>query len=81
MQKDGNRRRRGRPKAEWQRKLLTLKNHEDKEITLTQLEQMTGQSRLRLSQTLTRLVESRRESVFQTKDLYLAIKEKLEEGG
>ena len=61
-------------------KILKLKNHKNKEITLTKLEQITGQDRKNIAQTLARIVKSRRESVYQTQDLYEAMKNKLEGG-
>ena len=70
---------RGRPKAGWQRKLLKLKNHTDKEISLSQVEQITGTNRRNLSQALSKIIKSRREAIYNTQDLYQAIKQKLKE--
>jgi hypothetical protein len=69
----------GRPKAEWRKKLLELKNHTDEEISLTQLEAIAGGKRTSLSQTLSRIVTSRREAIYKTQEVYEAIKKKLEE--
>ena len=66
--------------AEWQRKLLQLKNYQNKEITLSEMEQMTGMERGNLSRTISRLVKGRREAMYNAKDVYEAIREKLKEG-
>lgn len=68
----------GRPKAEWQKKILKLKNSKERTTSLDQLEEMTGVDRRNLSCTLSRLVESKREVLYNTQELYEAIKKKLE---
>lgn len=70
----------GRPKAEWQRKLLDLKNHQNKEITLAELELKLDLDRKLISQTLSRITTARRDILYDTQKLYNAIKEKLKEG-
>lgn len=70
----------GPPKAEWQRKLLELKNHTETDITLTQMEELTGMERGNLSRTLSRMVKGRRDAIYNANDVYEAIKEKLEGG-
>ncbi len=70
----------GRPKAEWQQKLLELKNHTETDISLTKMEELTGMERGNLSRTISRLVKGRREAMYNANDVYEAIKKKLEEG-
>jgi len=70
----------GRPQASWQRKLLALEDYRNKEISLSQVEKITGTNRRAISQALSKIVRSRREAMYNAKDLYQAIKKKLEEG-
>lgn len=64
--------------ATWQTKLLQLENYQHEEITLSEMEQMTGMERGNLSRTISRLVKGRREAVYNANDVYEAIKKKLE---
>ncbi len=68
----------GRPKAEWQKKLLELKNYTETNISLTEMEEMTGMERSNLSRTLSRIVKGRRDSIYNANDVYKAMKKKLE---
>ena len=69
----------GRPKAEWQRTILDLlQKHSDSIISLSQLEQVVDTDRYNVSRTLTRIVQSKKESVYQTQELQEALKKKLE---
>ena len=70
----------GRPKAEWQRKLLDLKNHHNKEISLAELEQKLNLDRKLISQTLSRITTARKDVLYDTQELYAAVKKKLEGG-
>ena len=70
----------GRPKAEWQKNLLKLKNLKKKEISLSQLQKITNLNREYLSQSISRLVsKSRKETYYNTQEIYEAIKNKLQE--
>jgi hypothetical protein len=69
---------RGRPVAEWQKNLLTLKSRKSNEISLSQLESITKINRRHLSQSLSRMIQStRKETFYNTQDLYEVIKNKL----
>ncbi len=68
----------GRPKAEWQKKLLDLKNHKNKEISLAELEKKLDLDRKLISQTLSRITTARKDILYDTQKLYAAIKKKLE---
>lgn len=71
----------GRPKAEWQRELLNLKNHKDEEITLSEIAEKLGRDRKFIYQTLYGIVHGRRDYIYKTQELYQAMRKKLEEGG
>ena len=64
--------------AAWQKKLLQLKNYKSEEVTLSEMEKMTGMERGNLSRTISRLVKGRREAMYNANDVYQAIKKKLE---
>ena len=68
----------GRPKAQWQREILKIKDSKHSYISLSQLEQMTGTNRRNLARTLSEIVTSKREVLYDTKELYAAIEKKLE---
>ena len=71
---------RGRPLASWQTKLLSLKARKSNEISLSQLESITKIDRRHLSQSLSRMIQStRKETFYNTQELYEVIKNKLRE--
>jgi len=70
----------GRPKADWQREILKIKDSKNSHISLSQLEEMTGTNRRNLARTLSRLVTSQREVLYDTQELYQAMRKKLEGG-
>lgn len=64
----------GRPLSKWKKKLLILRDINSNEITLSQLEEITGVSRDYLSQVLSRIVRRKRqETIYDTQDIYEAI--------
>jgi hypothetical protein len=64
----------GRPLSEWKKKLLILKDMHSNEISLSQLEDITGIGRDYLSQVLSRIVRRKRqETIYDTQDIYEAI--------
>jgi hypothetical protein len=72
----------GRHPAPWQKKLLTLKNMKSKEISLTELQEITGKERKHINNTISKLVSrTKSETFFDTQEIYEAIKKKLSKGG
>ncbi len=70
----------GRPKAEWQRSILKLKDRKNKEISLSQLEKMTEIDKVYLAQSISRMVKgSRKETYYNTQELYEAVRNKLQD--
>jgi hypothetical protein len=68
----------GRPSARWQKKLLQLKNIHAEEISMSELEEITGQSRSLLKDTLCRIINRTRvDTFYNTQELYEAINNKL----
>jgi NADH/NAD ratio-sensing transcriptional regulator Rex len=70
----------GRPKASWQLKLLELRDHKKKEITLSEIAEKLDLNRRFISQTLCRIIQGRKEYIYDTQELYEAVRNKLEEG-
>lgn len=70
----------GRPKASWQSKLLELRDHKNEEITLGEIADKLELDRRFVSQTLCRIVQGRKEYIYNTQELYEAVKKKLEGG-
>jgi hypothetical protein len=69
----------GRPPADWHKKLLRLNKRKCQDISLTELQKMTGQDRISLYNILCRIVSSsRRETYFDTQEVYEAVKYKLQ---
>lgn len=70
-----------KPKAKWKEKLLVLLEKYPAElIPLTQLEQAVDTDRHNLSRSLSRIVNSKKESVYKTEDLHKALKRQIEGG-
>lgn len=70
----------GKSREAWQQDLLKLDKHTQKEISLTEMQELTGLDRGVLSRGISRLARGRREAMYETKAVLSAIKEKLEEG-
>lgn len=70
-----------KPKAKWKTELLILLEEYPADlIPLTQLEKAVETDRHNLSRSLSRIVDSKKESVYKTGDLYKALQEQLKEG-
>lgn len=69
----------GKPKEEWRKDLSEIEQHTDEEISLTKMEKLTGIERAYLSRVISKLAKGRREAMYNTKAVYDALKEKLEE--